>query len=105
LTPWSSCFFHVNPIKKNKKQNVFKEQSNQQLSVVSEKKIENKQHPFWHPMGLLFLSCISDQQTTFFKEPSNGHSYQVWFQLVKRFQKRRLKCKSLPTTTDNQDAK
>jgi hypothetical protein len=33
------------------------------------------------------------------------HSYQVWFQLVKRFQKRRLKCKSLPTTTDNQDAK
>jgi hypothetical protein len=34
--------------------------------------------PFLTPLGLLFLVCTSNQQKM---EPSNEHSYQVWFQL------------------------
>jgi hypothetical protein len=33
------------------------------------------------------------------REPPNKHSYQIWFQLTQWFQRRRLKCKRLQTTT------
>ena len=55
--------------------------------------------PILTPLGFLFHSWTLHQQTTIFIDPSNEHSYQVWFQLAQWFQKRRLKCKSLQPKT------
>jgi hypothetical protein len=63
-------------------------------SVVSEKKIKNRQHPFWHIWTSCFFCVFSVKLV---RGPSSGHSYQVWFQLVRWCQRRRLKC--LQTTT------
>ena len=52
-------------------------------------------HPFWHPWGLLYLLCTSDQQNKhkLCRGPSIEHSYQFWFQLNQWFQRRRLNVK------------
>ena len=47
--------------------------------------------PILTPLGFLFHSWTLHQQTTIFIDPSNEHSYQVWFQLAQRFQSRKLK--------------
>ena len=63
--------------------------------------IKNNWTPFWHLWASCFLLCNSTQQKNhkLCRDPSNEHSYQVWFQLAKWFQRRRLKCKSLRKTT------
>jgi len=38
----------------------------------------------------------------FERDPPKNHPCQVWFNLVQRFQRRRLKCESLRRTTDGQ---
>ena len=56
---------------------------------------------FFTPLGLLFLLCTSDRQNKkFLRGTSNEHSYKIWFKLAQWFHRRRLKCKSLWTTTD-----
>jgi hypothetical protein len=36
----------------------------------------------------------------FERDPRKDHPYQVWFNLVRGFQRRRFKCESLQPTTD-----
>jgi hypothetical protein len=65
--------------------------------MVSEKKIKNWRHHFWH-IWASWLFCVLLIKA-FFRGSSNEHSYQVWFQLVLWFQRRGLKCESTQTTT------
>jgi hypothetical protein len=43
----------------------------------------------------------SDVKHNFESDPHKNHPGQVWFNLVKWFQRRRFKCESLRTTIDN----
>ena len=69
--------------------------SAKQITTEQEKRYPYMDTPFLTPLGLLFLLCTSDQQQKhkLCWEPSNEHTYQVWFQLVWSFQRRWLKCK------------
>jgi hypothetical protein len=72
--------------------------------VVSEKKIKNRYHPFWHLWASRFFCVLLinyKKKTTkqkLCRGPSNEHSHQVYFQLAEWFQQRRLKCNSLQKT-------
>ena len=51
--------------------------------------------PYLAPLGFFSQLWISNQKKkNICRGPSNYHSYKVWFQLTKLFQ-RKLKCKSL----------
>ena len=57
--------------------------------VVSQKK-KKPDNPLLKTFGphVLFVYFRSTKKHTFFKELSNEHSYQVWFQLAQWFQRR-----------------
>ena len=63
--------------------------------VVSEKKIKIRQHSSWHLWETCFFSVRPIDKIKLIRDPSNEHSYQVWFQLGQWLQRRRLKCKRL----------
>jgi hypothetical protein len=107
--PWASCIFHV-LIKQNKKsfyrtiQWTFLPRLVPIGSNISEKEIKYIQKTsFMTPLNLLLLSCTSDQQKTTLT------SYRIFqwtflpnlIPLAQWFERIRLKCKSLQTTTEN----
>ena len=61
--------------------------------VVSEEKIKNRQHHFWHLWASYFfrLILINNKNHKLFIEPSNEHSCQFWLQMTLWIQRRRLK--------------
>jgi hypothetical protein len=61
-----------------------------------------KNNPTYGPMFLLCTSFWSMKKNhKLCSGPSNKHSYQDWFQLAQWFQRRKLKCKSLWMTTND----
>ena len=51
-------------------------------------------------MKFLFLVTAAIVGHNFERDPHKDHPYQVWFNLVRGFQRRRFKCESLRRTMD-----
>jgi hypothetical protein len=57
-------------------------------------------HPSWHIWASCFFGVLLiNKKKELCSGQSNEHSFQDWFQFVQRFQRGRLKCKSLRTMT------
>ena len=68
--------------------------------VVAEKTFKNKQHPFYNFRPRFFcVLLINKKEHNILRGLSNKQSCQIWFQLLQWFPSRRLRCKSVQTTT------
>jgi hypothetical protein len=73
-------------------------QSESQLDQQFQRRIDTIIFDTFGPLVFLFFAILT-KKNILFRGQSNEHSYQVWFHLAQWFQRRKLKYKSLWTTT------
>lgn len=64
---------------------------------------KNRQHRFWHLVACFCSAFLLRKSHKLCRGPFVEHLYHCWSQPAKWFQRRRLKCKSLRTTTHEDD--